>query len=132
MKRKRSKTQGFTLIEIMVVVVILGILAALVVPNIMDRPDMARQVTAKQTIRALEASIDMYRLDHMNYPTTLEDLVSSGNMKEIPPDPWGNSFQYERSGGRSGKDFDLYSYGRDGVAGGAGLDSDIGNWESKN
>ena len=130
MRRKRSKIQGFTLIEIMVVVVILGILAALVVPNIMDRPDMARQVTAKQTIRTLEASIDMYRLDNMNYPTTLQDLVSDGTMKELPDDPWGNPYQYERNGSRSGKDFDLYSYGRDGLEGGGGLDSDIGNWES--
>ncbi len=133
---------GFTLIEVMVVVVILSILAAIVVPRIMDRPDQARIVKAKQDIRALEAALNLYRLDNFNYPTTeqgLEALVSpptappeapnwkeGGYLDRLPKDPWGNDYQY-LSPGEHGA-FDLYSLGADGQPGGEGAAADIGNW----
>ena len=129
MRNKKRKIQGFTLIEIMVVVVILGILAAVVVPNIMDNPDRARQARAKQDIRAMINTVNMYRLERMSYPDNLQELVGSGLIDQIPKDPWGNNYQYNKSGGRSNKGFDIYSYGLDGLEGGSGLDADIGNWE---
>lgn len=137
-----SRPQGFTLIEIMVVVVILGILAAIVVPKVMDNPDKARVVTAKQQIRTIETALNMYRLDNFKYPSSdqgLDALVSppsdsnvknykkDGYMPRLPTDPWGNPFQYLNPGTRS--DIDIYSLGADGQAGGDGVDSDIGNWD---
>ena len=133
---------GFTLIEVMVVVVILSILATIVVPRIMDRPDQARIVKAKQDIRSLEAALNLYRLDNFNYPTTeqgLEALVSpptappeapnwkeGGYLDRLPKDPWGNDYQY-LSPGEHGA-FDVYSLGADGQPGGEGTAADIGNW----
>ena len=138
----RHRQSGFTLIEVMVVVVILSILAAIVVPRIMDRPDQARIVKAKQDIRSLEAALNLYRLDNFNYPTTeqgLEALVSppsappeapnwkeGGYLDRLPKDPWGNDYQY-LSPGEHGA-FDLYSLGADGQPGGEGAAADIGNW----
>lgn len=127
--QRRARVRGFTLIEIMVVVVILGILAALVVPTIMDKPDEARQARAKQDIRALQSSINMYRLENMQYPDSLQDLVTAELLDNVPTDPWGNPYQYQKDGGRA-KHFDLYSFGLDGIDGGQGLDADIGNWHS--
>lgn len=137
-----SRSRGFTLIEVMVVVVILAILATMVVPRIMDRPDDARITKTKQDIRQLESALKLYRLDNLRYPTTdqgLEALVkkpSSGaepkNWREggyvegLPEDPWGTPYQY-LSPGQHG-DFDLYSLGADGKLGGEGVDADIGNW----
>lgn len=133
---------GFTLIEIMVVVVILGILAAIVVPRVMDNPDKARVVTAKQQIRTIETALNMYRLDNFKYPTSdqgLEALVSApadgslknykqgGYMPKLPRDPWGNEFQYLNPGARG--EIDIYSLGADGQPGGDGVDADIGNWD---
>lgn len=140
----RSTTQrGFTLIEIMVVVVILGILAALVVPQVMNRPDQAKVTVAKGDIKAIAAALDMYKLDNFSYPSTqqgLEALVErpSGNpqpknwnrdgyLKRLPQDPWGNDYQYLAPGQHGA--FDLYSLGADGKQGGGDLDADIGNWE---
>jgi general secretion pathway protein G len=135
--------QGFTLIEIMVVVVILGILAALVVPQIMSRPDQAKVTVARGDIKAVAAALDMYKLDNHAYPSTqqgLEALVEkpSGNppaknwnrdgyLKRLPVDPWGNVYQYLAPGTRGS--FDLYSLGADGKQGGSELDADIGNWD---
>ena len=138
----RSST-GFTLIEVMVVVVILSILAAIVVPRIMDRPDEARITKAKQDIRALESALNLYKLDNYDYPTTeqgLESLIqrpatppepqnwkTGGYVDRLPLDPWGNDYQY-LSPGQNGA-IDLYSLGADGQIGGEGTKGDIANWD---
>lgn len=138
----KTRSLGFTLIEIMVVVVILGILAAVVVPKIMSRPDEARITRARQDIRAIGAALALYRLDNFSYPTTeqgLEALVQrpeglsegtnwkeGGYLERLPKDPWGNAYQYLQPGTKS--DFDLYSLGADGALGGEGSAGDIGNW----
>ncbi|MBB3103244.1 type II secretion system major pseudopilin GspG [Azomonas macrocytogenes] len=138
------KQGGFTLIEIMVVVVILGILAALVVPQVMSRPDQAKVTVAKGDIKAVAAALDMYKLDNFSYPSTqqgLDALVKKpagspspknwnpdGYLKRLPKDPWGNDYQY-LSPGTHGTTFDLYSLGADGRDGGADLNADIGNWD---
>ena len=135
--RKRWSA-GFTLIEVMVVVVILGILAAIVVPKIMDRPDQARIVKAKQDIRALESALNLYRLDQFSYPSTdegIEALVNppadsqasarwktGGYLERIPMDPWNNPYQYLNPGVHGV--IDIYTLGKDGQA----SDDDIGNW----
>jgi len=138
------KHQGFTLIELMVVVVILGILATVAAINIMDRPSEARVVAAKNNIRTLVSALKLYRLDSGNYPSIeqgLQALVQkpetgaiprnwkSGGYLEgskVPKDPWGNDFQYLKPGLHG--DIDVFSYGADGQAGGEGFDADIGNW----
>lgn len=141
-RMNQRRQGGFTLIEIMVVVVILGILAAVVVPRIMDRPDQARITKAKQDIRALEAALNLYRLDNFRYPTTdqgLEALASKptsspepknwksgGYLDRLPKDPWGNPYQYLNPGEHG--EFDLYTLGADGSPGGEGINADIGNW----
>ncbi|OUD14233.1 type II secretion system major pseudopilin GspG [Thioflexithrix psekupsensis] len=146
MNKCRKYQWGFTLIEVMVVVVILGVLAALVVPKIMNRPDEARLVKAKQDIRAIEAALKLYRLDNYNYPSTdqgLEALVTrptgmpeprqwkdGGYLDGLPKDPWGFPYQY-LSPGLHGE-FDLWSQGADGQSGGTGFNADIGNWQLKN
>ncbi len=142
MHRQQS---GFTLIEVMVVVVILSILAAIVVPKIMDRPDEARITKAKQDIRALEAALNLYKLDNFIYPTTdqgLEALVQAPTIAPTPPkwkqggyldrmplDPWGKAYVYMAPGDQ-GRAFDLYSLGADGQPRGTGAAADIGNWET--
>ncbi len=136
---------GFTLIEIMVVVVILGVLAAIVVPNIMSRPDQAKVTVANADVKAIASSLEMYRLDNGFYPSTdqgLEALVRepSGNpeprnwnpdgyLKKLPQDPWGNAYQYEQPGTKNITSYDLYSLGADGRVGGDGFNADIGNWD---
>lgn len=133
---------GFTLIEIMVVVVILGILAAIIVPKVMSRPDQARVVKAKQDVRALEAALNAYKLDNFHYPSTdqgLEALVHkpSGNpsaknwrdggyINRLPKDPWGNPYHYLNPGQHG--TIDIWSDGADGQPGGSGMNADIGNW----
>ncbi|HLT04458.1 MAG TPA: type II secretion system major pseudopilin GspG [Pseudomonas sp.] len=140
---RQRKQRGFTLIEIMVVVVILGILAALVVPQIMSRPDQAKVTVARNDIKAISAALDMYKLDNYAYPSTqqgLEALVSKpsgsppprnwnpdGYLKRLPIDPWGNPYQYLAPGTRGA--FDLYSLGADGRQDGTELNADIGNWD---
>jgi general secretion pathway protein G len=140
----RRSQSGFTLIEIMVVVVILGILAALVVPQVMNRPDQAKVTVAKGDIKAIGAALDMYKLDNFAYPSTqqgLEALVSrpSGNppaknwskdgyLKKLPIDPWGNTYQYLSPGSKG--TYDLYSLGADGKEGGSDNDADIANWDN--
>jgi general secretion pathway protein G len=134
----RLRTQaGFTLIEVMVVVVILGILAAILVPRVMDRPDQARITKARQDIRALEAALNLYRLDNFVYPTTdqgLESLVEKpsspeppnwkdgGYLDRLPLDPWKQPYQYLSPGSQAA--IDIYSLGPDQQP----SDDDIGNW----
>jgi general secretion pathway protein G len=133
---------GFTLIEIMVVVVILGILAALVAPNVIRRIDDARVTKAKQDIRAYETALNLYRMDNFRYPTTdqgLEALVKQptdpnirnwkqgGYIDGLKKDPWGNDYAYIAPGTHGGE-YDLYTLGADNQPGGEGPDADIGNW----
>ncbi|GMR08945.1 MAG: GspG family T2SS major pseudopilin variant XcpT [Gammaproteobacteria bacterium] len=139
-RKRLSLESGFTLIEIMVVVAIIGILAALIVPNIIDEPDKAKVVKVKQDIRAIVLSLNMYKLDNHNYPTTdegLEALVNrpesatawrkDGYLAKLPKDPWDNEYQYLIPGthGR----IDVYSLGADKQPGGEGFKADIGNWD---
>lgn len=134
--------RGFTLIEVLVVVVILGILAAVVVPRFFDKPGEARQVRAKADIQALSTALNLYRLDNFSYPSTeqgLQALVqkpggspeprnwkAGGYLQSLPKDPWGRDYLYLSPGQRG--DFDLYSLGLDGQPGGDGENADIGNW----
>jgi general secretion pathway protein G len=137
MKTRVSKQGGFTLIEVMVVVVILGILAAILVPKVMDRPDQARKIKAKQDIRALEAALNLYKLDNFVYPTTdqgLEALLEKpsspeppnwkegGYLDRMPKDPWNQDYLY-LSPGENGS-IDVFSMGPDQQP----SDDDIGNW----
>jgi general secretion pathway protein G len=122
------RSGGFTLIEVLVVIVILGILAALVVPNIMDKPGKARITKAKSDIQAIESALNMYRLDHHVYPTTdegLEALVGD-YLPRLPNDPWSRPYLYLSPGSHG--EIDIYTLARDGQQGGEGEDADIGNW----
>lgn len=139
---KRRFQSGFTLIEIMVVVVILGILAAVVVPKIMDNPDKARIVKAKSDVQAIKGALDLYKLDNFNYPSTDQGLAAlvqkpsgspearnwkqGGYLDRLPRDPWGNEYQYLNPGVNA--DIDVFSYGADGRPSGEGVNADIGNW----
>ncbi len=131
--------RGFTLIEVMVVVVILGILATLVTPRILDRIEQARQMTARAQIRVIANEIQMFRMDTGRYPESLQNLVSDPGLPgwqeggylehgRVPQDPWGRDYVYIRPG-RDGREFDLFSYGRDGERGGTGYDAEIRHWE---
>lgn len=140
-----SKTlqSGFTLIEIMVVVVIIGVLGAIVVPQFMSRPDQAKVTAARTDIQAISTALEMYRLDTFNYPSTQQGLEAlskrpsgapvvknwnpQGYLKSMPLDPWGAPYQYLNPGSHSAG-YDLFSYGSDGTPGGEGYGADIGNW----
>ena len=138
----QSLARGFTLLEVMVVIVILGILASLVVPNLLGNKEKADQQKVVTDLVALENSLDMYKLDNSVYPSTeqgLQAFVSKpagtpeprnyrngGYIKRLPQDPWGNEYQY-LSPGEQGE-IDIYSLGADGQEGGEGTAADIGNW----
>ncbi|NTV12454.1 MAG: type II secretion system major pseudopilin GspG [Desulfobulbaceae bacterium] len=140
-----TNQSGFTLIEIMVVVVILSILAAIIVPRIMDRPDQARLVKARQDIRVIESAMKLYRLDNHTYPSTeqgIEALVSKptsapeprnwkdgGYLERLPKDPWDGEYLYLNPGVHG--DIDIFSQGADGQPGGEGINGDIGNWQGE-
>ena len=140
--RRAKRAYGFTLLEIMVVVVILGILGALVVPQIFDQVDKARVAKAKQDIKSLEAALEMYRMDNFRYPTSEQGLRAlvekppearnwkdGGYIKQLEKDPWDSDYKYVYPG-QHGKQFDLYTYGADGQEGGEKYDADINNWDA--
>lgn len=138
----KTRHSGFTLIEVMIVIVILGVLAALIVPKVMGRPDEARVIAAKQDIATIMQSLKLYKLDNRRYPSTEQGLVAlvqkpslaplpenwnpGGYLDKLPKDPWGKPYVY-LSPGLNGE-IDVMSYGADGQAGGQGVDADIGNW----
>lgn len=142
-QKYKSTAAGFTLIEVMVVIVILGVLAALIVPKVMSRPDEARIAAAKQDIGSIVQALKLYKLDNMRYPSTeqgLQALVKkptsapvppnwkgNGYLEKLPKDPWGNAFQYLQPGLHG--EIDVISLGADGAAGGEGSDADIGSWD---
>jgi general secretion pathway protein G len=138
----RAVQRGFTLIEIMVVVIIIGLLAAVIVPTVINKVDDARISKAKTDIQALETALTMFRLDNSKYPTTDQGLQAlvvqptdpsirhwrvGGYLQRVSKDPWGAEYQYANPGAH-GKEFDLYTLGADGQPGGDGVNADIGNW----
>ena len=143
LSKQTYKMKGFTLIEIMVVIVIIGILATLVVPKIMGRPDEARVVSAKHDVATLVQALKLYKLDNGRYPTTEQGLNAlvqkpstdptpmnwkvGGYLDKLPQDPWGHPYQYA-SPGTHNNEVDVYSFGADSKPGGQDNDSDIGNW----
>ena len=138
-KRQRLQKAGFTLIELMIVVVILGLLATIVMPRILDRPEQARRMKAKIDIRSIESALALFKTDTGRFPTTsegLEVLVSDPGIKgynsdcyldKVPLDPWGNRYLYLYPGVHS-RDYDLESYGKDGEDGGTDNNADIESW----
>jgi general secretion pathway protein G len=144
-RQKKNSQSGFTLIELMVVIVILGILAAIIIPRFMGEPDKAKQAAAQTQIGMLETALKIYKLHNGTYPTTeqgLKALVEAptvGNLPKnwqkggylekgkVPKDPWGNDYIYVSPGSHG--DFDLTSLGADGEPGGEGVNKDINNWE---
>lgn len=141
--RSRRAMRGFTLLEIIIVVVIIGLLASFVVQNLAGEVDRARLTKAQADVRTLEAALNLYKLDSFQYPTTEQGLLAlverptlppearnwrtGGYITSLPKDPWGNSYQYLNPGRRGG--FDVFSLGADGKLGGEGEDAEIGNWD---
>ena len=137
------RPRGFTLIEVLVVVAILAILAAIVVPRVMDRPDEARRVAAKADIAAIVQALKLYRLDNGSYPQTDQGLLAlvqkptsnpvppnwkqGGYLERLPKDPWGGDYQYLNPGVKG--EIDVFSLGADRARGGEGSAADIGNWD---
>ncbi|AIJ44862.1 Type II secretion system protein G [Comamonas sp. PE63] len=138
---RHAASRGFTLIELMVVLVIIGVLAALIVPNVLDRADDARVTAAKTDIANINQALKLYRLDNQRYPTAeqgLQALVVKPTtgpapqnwkpyLEKLPNDPWGNPYQYLNPGVKG--PIDIMSLGADGKAGGEGKDADIGSWQ---
>lgn len=141
-RHSRRVDAGFSLLELMIVVVIMSILALVIVPRVIDRPDQARVVRVQNDIAVLENAIKLYRLDNFRYPTTEqglnalverptrdpipENFAENGYIERLPPDPWGGTYMYLSPGVHG--DFDIFTYGADGASGGEGADADIGNW----
>lgn len=148
MTRKRIKLRaqmsGFTLIEIMVVIIIIGILAAVIAPTVIGKVDTAQITKVSADIQSMETALKLYRLDNFAYPTTeqgLQALVTDphdptvknwsagGYIDKMQKDPWGNAYQYLNPGSHG--EIDIYTLGRDGRPGGEGLDADLGNWDAE-
>jgi len=141
-KRDHSNRKGFTLIELMIVIVIIGILATLLIPRIMERPEEARRVKGKMDIKAIESALKLYKIDNGSYPTTEQGLIALLKKPEatpipkkwreggyldgtaVPKDPWGNPYYYV-SPTADGQDYEIVSYGSDGELGGTGKNADI-------
>ena len=139
--RKRQKRLGFTLVELMVVIVIIGLLATVVAINVLPSQDRAMVGKARADISVLEQAIETYRLDNLTFPDDLNALTTApaslaqperyrqgGYIRRLPEDPWGNPYQYRRQSAHGGQ-FDVYSLGADGKEGGEGNDADLGNWQ---
>jgi len=138
---QRVRPAGFTLIELMVVLVIIGVLAALIVPNVLDRADDARVTAAKTDINNLVQALKLYRLDNQRYPTAAQGLQAllvkptagpippnwKPYVEKLPNDPWGNPYQFLNPGLKG--EIDVFSFGADGQAGGEGRNADIGSWQ---
>ncbi len=145
MMKNRMQQSGFTLVEIMVVVIIIGLLAGIVVPNVMDNLDKANVQKARADFSSLQTALKLYRIDNFNYPTTeqgLEALVTKSSIAPVPrnfkasgyidnlnKDPWGNDYQYMSPG--EGHEYDIYSLGADGVSGGEGQNADVSVWDEQ-
>ena len=142
-RQSENRSQlGFTLIEVMVVIAIIGIMATLIVPQIMSKPDEAREIDAKQDINSIVQALKLYRLDIGRYPTTEQGLSAlvakpttepipqnwkpNGYVDRLPKDPWGFAYQYSNPGTRG--EIDVFSLGADNKPGGTGFDADLGNW----
>ncbi len=134
--------EGFTLVELMVVIVIIGLLATVVAINVLPSQDRAMVTKAKADIATLEQAIETYRLDNLDFPADLQALVAApaglaqperyrpgGYIRRLPQDPWGRPYQYNRQSAHSGQ-FDVFSWGADGKEGGEGNDADLGNWQT--
>ena len=141
LRRVQMRQRGFTLIEIMVVVIIIGLLAAIVAPQVISRVDDAQIEKARADVRNIETALKFYRLDNFAYPTTeqgIDALVTKPNdpsirnwkdggyLDRVPKDPWGNTYLYLNPG--NNREIDIYTLGRDGRPGGEGIDADLGNW----
>jgi general secretion pathway protein G len=139
---QRRRRAGFTLVELMVVIVIIGLLATVVAINVLPSQDRAMVGKAKADISTLEQAIETYRLDNLDFPADLQALVAAptglanpdryrqgGYIRRLPQDPWGNSYGYRRPSTHGGQ-FDVFSLGADGKEGGEGNDADLGNWQA--
>jgi general secretion pathway protein G len=141
MKKSTHRSHGFTLIELMVVLVIIGVLAALIVPNVLNRADDAKVTAARTDVNNLMSQLKLYKLDNQRYPTQDQGLTAlvqrpatgpaAPNWRtyidKLPKDPWGNNYQYLNPGVNG--EVDIMSLGADGKTGGEGLDADIGSWQ---
>ncbi|WP_156820887.1 type II secretion system major pseudopilin GspG [Dasania marina] len=148
MRTAKRLQQGFSLIEIMVVLVIIGLLVSIVAPNVLDRADDARVQKVQADFSTIATTLKMYRLDNYNYPTSeqgLEALVNkpsidpipsnwkkNGYLEEMPKDPWGRPYLYLSPSEFSDNDFDIYTLGADGVTGGEDQNADLGTWKKDN
>ncbi|QHG66718.1 type II secretion system major pseudopilin GspG [Pseudomonas putida] len=142
MQHRRNRQRGFTLMEIMVVIFIIGLLIAVVAPSVLGNQDKAMKQKVMADLATLEQALDMYRLDNLRFPSNEQGLAalvkkptqdplprswrSDGYVRRLPEDPWGTPYQY-RMPGEHGR-VDVYSLGADGVPGGEGQDADLGNW----
>lgn len=142
---RRHRREGYTLVELMVVIVIIGLLATVVAINVLPSRDKAMVAKARADIATLEQALETYRLDNLVFPETAQGLAAlrtppaglaqperyrtGGYVRRLPKDPWGHDYQYRRPG-RAGAPFDVFSFGADGREGGEGDDADLGNWQN--